>query len=197
MQLSAYTCVGTEMALAPEAALWVQQVLSPAHDLACRSHRTVWRGLARSCEGSASWLRPRDGKNGPFLPWSISAMKVSVWPAASKTFTARCGTAGGMHARAHARENTHAHMHACFTDRQTDRQMQRVTQRRAHTQTGRMRACIAGMSACTCLCTYANIGISTHRIHRDHTFCQHGVIRVLKVPESPYKVPKRDLIWQQ
>ena len=166
----------------------MQHVLCPAHELSCRYHRTVWLRHAHSCEGSACWLRARDRKNGPFLPWSILA-SLSFASCQSKTFTARCGTAGGMHARAHARENTHAHMHACFTDRQTDRQMQRVTQRRAHTQTGRMRACIAGMSACTCLCTYANIGISTHRIHRDHTFCQHGVIRVLKVPESPYKVP--------
>ena len=142
MQLSAYTCVGTEMALAPEAALWVQQVLSPAHDLACRSHRTVWRGLARSCEGSASWLRPRDGKNGPFLPWSISAMKVSVWPAASKTFTARCGTAGGMHARAHTRENTHAHMHACFTDRQTDRQTDRCKESLKDGRTHKQGVCV-------------------------------------------------------
>ena len=137
--------------------------------------------VARACfaPGTAKTVRFCRGQS----------LQVSVWPAASKTFTARCGTAGGMHARAHTRENTHAHMHACFTDRQTVRQMQRVTQRRAHTQTRRMRACIAGMSACTCLCTYANIGISTHRIHRDHNFCQHGVIRVLKVLESPYKVP--------
>ena len=148
MQVSAYTCVGTEMALAPEAALWVQQVLSPAHDLACRSHRTVWCGLACSCEGSASWLRPRDGKNGPFLPWSISAMKVSVLPAARKTFTARCGTAGGMHARAHARENTHAHMHACFTDRQTDRQTDAKSHSKTGAHTNRAYACMHRRNEC-------------------------------------------------
>ena len=94
--------------------------------------------VARACfaPGTAKTVRFCRGQS----------LQVSVWPAASKTFTARCGTAGGMHARAHTRENTHAHMHACFTDRQTVRQMQRVTQRRAHTN--RAYACMHRRNEC-------------------------------------------------